>query len=101
LFVKLWKVLGKATGKRNMNLQKIFKIYSILLVLMLSIPACSQQQVIGSTIAVAKLPVKAVGAVAGTAGGIVGGTVGGVVAGDTGRRIGKMAGQSAARRAIP
>ena len=84
-----------------MNTEKIFKSYTILLVLMLSIQACSQQQVIGSTVAVAKLPVKVVGAVAGTAGGVVGGTVGGIVAGNPGRRIGKMAGQSAAKNAVP
>jgi uncharacterized protein YcfJ len=73
----------------------------VSLTLLLSIQACSQQQVISSTVSVAKLPVKAVGAVAGTAGGVVGGTVGGLVAGDTGRRYGSMAGQSAARNAVP
>ena len=67
----------------------------------IALQACSQQQVIGSTVAVAKLPVKAAGAVAGTAGGIVGGTVGGVVAGSTGRKYGSIAGQSAARSALP
>jgi len=71
------------------------------LTLLLSIQACSQQQVISSTVGVAKLPVKAAGAVAGTAGGIVGGTVGGLVAGNTGRKYGAMAGQSAARNAVP
>lgn len=84
---------------------KKFSLSSLLLGMflsvLLSIQGCSQQQVIGGTIAVAKLPVKAAGAVAGTAGGIVGGTVGGLVAGDTGRKYGKMAGQSAARKAIP
>lgn len=71
------------------------------LLCLLTLQACSQQQVIGSTVAVAKLPVKAVGAVAGTAGGVVGGTVGGLVAGSTGRKYGSMAGQRAARKAIP
>lgn len=79
---------------------KKFSLSSLFLSILL-IQGCSQQQVIGGTIAVAKLPVKAAGAVAGTAGGIVGGTVGGLVAGDTGRKYGKMAGQSAARKAIP
>lgn len=69
--------------------------------LLLSSQACSQQQVIGSTVAVAKLPVKAAGAVAGAAGGVVGGTVGGLVAGSTGRKYGAMAGQSATRKALP
>jgi len=68
---------------------------------LLILTACSQQQVINGAVGVAKLPVKAAGAVAGTAGGIVGGTVGGVVGGRTGARYGKMAGQSAGRRAIP
>lgn len=80
-----------------MNNIKILTISALIL----SIQACSQQQVIGSTVAVAKLPVKAAGAVAGTAGGFVGGTVGGLVAGETGRKYGKMAGQTAARKAIP
>ena len=71
------------------------------LILLLSIQACSTQQVVSNTVSVAALPVKAAGAVAGTAGGMVGGAVGGVVAGNTGRRIGRMAGQSAARRALP
>jgi len=82
-------------------MKTIFKFYILMIPLLLLMQACSQQQVIGSTVAVAKLPVKAAGAVAGTAGGIVGGTVGGIVAGNTGRRVGKMAGQSAARKAIP
>lgn len=69
--------------------------------LLLVIQACSQQQVISSAVGVAKLPVKAAGAVAGTAGGVVGGTVGGIVGGSTGRKYGAMAGQSAARKAIP
>jgi len=73
----------------------------LLVATLISLQACSQQQVVGGAIGVAKLPVKAAGAVAGTAGSIVGGTVGGVVAGDTGRRIGSAAGQSAARKAIP
>jgi len=73
----------------------------VFIVLIFSIQACSQQQVIGSAVSVAKLPVKAAGAVAGTAGGIVGGTAGGLVAGSTGRKYGAMAGQSAARRALP
>ena len=74
---------------------------SMLLSVLVSIQGCSQQQVIGGAVGVAKLPVKAVGAVAGTAGGMVGGTVGGLVAGNTGRKYGKMAGQSAARKAVP
>ena len=82
---------------------KLKKLSSSIIFLstLLSIQGCSQQQVIGSAVGVAKLPVKAVGAVAGTAGGIVGGTVGGLVAGNTGRKYGKMAGQSAARKAVP
>jgi len=76
-------------------MKKIFNFYFLMLWLLL-LQGCSQQQVIGSTVAVAKLPVKAAGAVAGTAGGIVGGTIGGVVAGNTGRRLGKMVGQRAA-----
>lgn len=68
---------------------------------LLTLSACSQQQVVSGAIGVAKLPVKAAGAVVGTAGGIVGGTVGGVVAGSTGAKYGKMAGQSAARRVVP
>ena len=80
-----------------------FKVGASLasLTFLLSIQACSQQQVISSAVGVAKLPVKAAGAVAGTAGGVVGGTVGGLVAGDTGRKYGAIAGQSAARKAIP
>ena len=81
----------------NISKQKLFNLSISLFFLQ----ACSQQQVIGSAVAVAKLPVKAAGAVAGTAGGVVGGTVGGLVAGETGRKYGKMAGQSAARKAIP
>jgi len=73
---------------------------SILLASLL-FTGCSTQQVVGGTVAVAKLPVKAAGAVAGTAGGVVGGTVGGLVAGDVGRKYGKLAGQSAARNAVP
>ncbi len=68
---------------------------------LLSLQACSQQQVISSAVSVAKLPVDAAGAVVGTAGGIVGGAAGGLVAGSTGRKYGAMAGQSAARKAIP
>ena len=79
---------------------KFLKIATSVVVL-LSIQACSQQQVIGSAVTVAKLPVTAAGAVAGTAGGIVGGTVGGLVAGSTGSKYGAIAGQSAARRALP
>ncbi len=75
--------------------------YITLLVFLLSIQACSQQQVIHNTVSVAKLPVKAVGAVAGATGSVVGGAAGGLVAGRTGRRYGSMAGQSAARRALP
>ena len=71
------------------------------LILLFLLQACSQQQVIHNTVSVAKLPVKAAGAVVGTAGGIVGGAAGGLVAGRTGRRYGSMAGQSAARRALP
>ncbi|HIP81413.1 MAG TPA: hypothetical protein EYH16_03275 [Leucothrix mucor] len=66
-----------------------------------SLNACSQQQVIGSTVAVAKLPVKVVGAAAGTAGSVVGGTVGGAVGGSIGRKVGSAAGQSAGRNAVP
>ncbi len=69
--------------------------------LLISLQACSQQQVISNTVSVAKLPVKAAGAVAGTAGGIIGGAAGGLVAGSTGRKYGSMAGQSAAKRALP
>jgi len=67
----------------------------------LSLTACSTQQVIGTGIAVAKVPTKAAGAVVGTAGGIVGGTVGGIVGGSAGAQLGKAAGQSAAKKAIP
>lgn len=63
--------------------------------------ACSQQQVVGGVVQVAKLPGKAAKAAAGTAGGVVGGTVGGLVAGNVGRKYGKMAGQVAAEKAIP
>ena len=73
----------------------------VFLIFLLSLQACSQQQVIGSAVTVAKLPVKAADAVAGTAGGVVGGTVGGLVAGSTGRKYGAIAGQSAARTAVP
>ncbi|MEH6456586.1 MAG: hypothetical protein V7749_09705 [Cocleimonas sp.] len=73
----------------------------VLSVISFSLSSCSTQQVIGAGVAVAKVPVKAAGAVAGTAGGIVGGTVGGIVAGETGAKYGKMAGQSAAKKAIP
>jgi len=76
-------------------------IYTTFIFSLLTLTACSQQQVIGSAVAVAKIPVKATGAVAGTAGGIVGGSVGGLVAGNVGRKYGKMAGQSAARKAVP
>jgi hypothetical protein len=78
----------------------IFKLVTPL-VLLISIQACSQQQVISITVTVAKLPVKAVGAVAGATGSVVGGAAGGLVAGRTGRKYGSMAGQSAARRALP
>jgi len=73
----------------------------ILVSTLVTLTACSQQQVVNGAIGVAKLPVKAVEAVASTAGGVVGGTVGGVVAGSTGAKYGKMAGQSAARSAVP
>lgn len=85
-------------GKRIQK-NKLFTLLFILTSVQLT--ACSTQQVVGGTIAVAKLPVKAAGAVAGTAGGVVGGTVGGLVAGDVGRKYGKLAGQSAARNAVP
>jgi len=74
---------------------------TLLVATLISLQACSQQQVVNAAVGTAKLPVKAVGAVAGSAGGFIGGTVGGVVAGNTGRRIGHAAGQSAARKAIP
>jgi outer membrane lipoprotein SlyB len=77
-----------------------FKL-GISLALFFTLQACSQQQVVSSAVSVATLPVKAAGAVAGTAGGIVGGTAGGLVAGSTGRKYGAMAGQRAARKAIP
>ncbi len=76
-------------------------LFSSALIAVVVFSACSTQQVVSGAIGVAKLPVKAAGAVAGTAGGIVGGAVGGVVAGNTGRRIGRAAGQSAARKAVP
>ena len=41
---------------------------SLLLLAGIQLSACSQQQVINSTVAVAKLPVKAAGAAAGAAG---------------------------------
>lgn len=78
---------------------KLFILSAMCAIAFLS--ACSQQQVIGSTVAVAKLPVKVVGAAAGTAGSVVGGTVGGAVGGSVGRRVGSAAGQSAARNAVP
>ncbi len=80
---------------------KLILLSLSLLPYLFLLQACSQQQVINGTVAVAKLPVKAAGAAAGAAGGVVGGAVGGVVAGNTGRRYGKMAGQAAARKAIP
>ena len=73
----------------------------VFIITVISLSACSQQQVISGAVGVAKLPVKAAGAVVGTAGGIVGGTVGGVVGGSTGAKYGRMAGQSAARRVVP
>jgi len=73
----------------------------ISITLLLSLQACSSQQIVGTTISVAKLPVDAATAVVGTVGGVVGGTAGGLVAGETGRRVGSIVGQSAARRAIP
>jgi hypothetical protein len=93
--------LVKIAEKQKIGLIMIkFRILTAIL-LLLMLQACSQQQVVGSTVAVAKLPFKAAGAVAGTAGGVVGGTVGGLVGGSTGRRYGSMAGQSAARKAVP
>ena len=79
----------------------MFNKVLILSGLVMSLSACSTQQVVGTGVYIAKAPVKVVGSVAGTAGGIVGGTVGGVVAGSTGAKYGKMAGQRAARKAIP
>ncbi len=79
----------------------MFRTAIFLGLVSLSLSACSTQQVIGAGVAVAKVPVKAVGAVAGTAGGVVGGTVGGLVAGSTGAKYGKLAGQRAAKKAIP
>jgi len=79
----------------------MFRTAVFLGVASLSLSACSTQQVIGAGVAVAKVPVKAAGAVVGTAGGVVGGTVGGLVAGRTGAKYGKMAGQRAAKKAIP
>ena len=72
-------------------------LLSITAVMTLS--ACSTQQVVGSAITVAKLPVKAVGVVAGTTGSVVGGTVGGIIAGGTGARLGSAAGRTAAEKA--
>lgn len=72
-------------------------LFSMTVVLTLS--SCSTQQVVGSAITVTKLPVKAVGVVAGTAGSVVGGTVGGIVAGGTGARLGSAAGRAAANKA--
>ena len=68
--------------------------------LVLALSACSTQQVVGSAITVAKLPVKAAGVVAGTAGSVVGGTVGGIIAGGTGARLGSAAGRSVAKKAV-
>ena len=79
----------------------IIKIIVVPAILILSVQACSTQQVVRNTASVAKMPVNAAGAVVGTVGGMVGGTAGGMVAGNTGRRVGQMAGQSAARRALP
>ena len=72
-------------------------LFSITVIATLS--ACSTQQVVGSAITVAKLPVKAAGVVAGTAGSVVGGTVGGIIAGGTGARLGSAAGRAAAKKA--
>ncbi len=80
---------------------KMLKKILILSFVSFTLTACSTQQVIGTGVAVARIPTKAAGAVAGTAGGIVGATVGGVVAGRTGAKYGKIAGQRAARKAIP
>ena len=74
---------------------------SILGLICISLSACSTQQVIGTGIAVAKIPVKTAETVAGAAGGVVGGTVGGLVAGGTGAKYGSMAGQRAAKKAVP
>lgn len=79
----------------------MYKKLLCLYLFSISLSACSTQQVIGTGIAVAKVPTRAAGAVAGTAGGIVGGTVGGIVGGRTGAKYGKMAGQRAAKKAIP
>ena len=78
------------------------KIPTILIsmTVVLTLSACSTQQVVGSAITVAKLPVKAAGVVAGTAGSIVGGTVGGIIAGGTGARLGSAAGRTAAKKAV-
>ncbi len=73
----------------------------IVLFSTLFLHACSQQQVINGTVAVAKLPVKAAGAAAGAAGSVVGGTVGGAVGGSIGRKIGSAAGGSIGRAAVP
>jgi len=75
--------------------------FGAAIALLISIQACSQQQVVSSAVSVAKLPVDAAGAVVGTAGAVVGGTVGGLVGGSTGRKYGAIAGQSAAEKAIP
>jgi len=82
-----------------MHKNKLLLTIALFSTLLLS--ACSQQQVINGTVAVAKLPVKAAGAAAGAAGSVVGGTVGGVVAGSIGRKIGSAAGGSIGRAAVP
>ncbi len=89
--------------KQKTIMKKISRIICITssLLLLASIQACSQQQVVSSAVSVAKLPVRAAGAVAGAAGGVVGGTVGGVVGGNIGKRIGHAVGSKAARAAVP
>lgn len=74
---------------------------SALSALSFFLSACSAQQVIGTGIAVVKVPINIARGTVGAAGGVVGGTVGGLVAGETGAKYGKLAGQSAAKKAIP
>ena len=82
---------------------KYTKIQSVIFLglISLTLSACSTQQVVGTGVAIAKVPVKAVSGAAGVAGSVVGGTVGGIVAGGTGAKYGAMAGQRAAQKAVP
>jgi uncharacterized protein YcfJ len=76
-------------------------VYFSMLVVLLNLSACSQQQVASAAIATVKLPVKAASAVAGATGSVIGGAVGGAVGGGIGKAIGRGVGSAAGRAAIP